>query len=52
MKQYIGAIIVLIGVVFLVLHALIGGNWSLWAGIIIEFIGVIAQIVFNKQRNY
>ena len=52
MKQYIGAIIVLVGVIFLVLHALIGGNWTLWVGIIIEVIGMLAQIFLNKQRKY
>ena len=42
----------MVGVIFLVLHAAIGGNWTLWVGIIIEIIGMFAQIFLNKQRKY
>ncbi|MBQ0007848.1 MAG: hypothetical protein KBT40_03940 [bacterium] len=52
MKQYLGTIIILVGVLCLILHASMGGNATLWAGIIIEIIGLGVHIVINKQRKF
>ncbi|MCQ2343509.1 MAG: hypothetical protein MJ002_01120 [Paludibacteraceae bacterium] len=52
MKQYLGIIIVLVGVICLITHAFVGGNATLWIGIIIEVIGLVLHIVINKQKKY
>ncbi|MBQ0082858.1 MAG: hypothetical protein MJ001_04635 [Paludibacteraceae bacterium] len=52
MKQYIGIIIILIGVICLIAHAFSGGNITLWIGLILEIVGFVSYIFINKQRKY
>ena len=52
MKQYIGIILILIGVICLIAHAFAGGNATLWAGLILEIVGFITYILVNRQRKY
>lgn len=50
MKQNLGILIVLLGCLLLIIHAFAHlGNWMLWAGIIIEIIGIAVQIIINKR---
>lgn len=52
MKQNLGIIIILVGVIVLILHAVMGGNTTLFAGLAIEIVGLFVQIFTNKQRKY
>jgi len=50
MKQNLGILIVLLGCLLLILHAVMHlGNAMLWAGILIEIIGIGVQIFLNKR---
>jgi len=50
MKQNLGILIVLLGCLLLIVHAFANlGNGMLWAGISIEIIGIILQVILNKK---
>lgn len=50
MKQNLGILIVLLGCLLLIIHAFAHlGNGMLWAGIIVEIIGIAIQIFLNKR---